>query len=194
MADRQRTCGQPTCWLAVCLILVALATILATYGYATVGVLKASMSNPTLEATLSRLRNQLVKLDLHLTETTESDPRYLERRKELLLQIEDLKVELEARSELLDELVNESNSSWRKSASTEQMHETESSEWCQSEDHMTVSRKPLPPDFTLPKVYVYDLPGRFNKDMARKFSRCSTDQYGTEVWFHEAFLQVQSTA
>jgi hypothetical protein len=165
---------------------------MATYGYAVVGVLKGSMSNPTLEATLSRMRNQLVKLDLHLTETAESNPRYLERRKELLLEIEDLEMELEARSELLNELVNKSNSSCGKSASTEPMRESESSEWCQSRDHMTVSRKPLPPDFTLPKVYVYDLPGRFNKDMARKFSRCSTDQYGTEVWFHEAFLQVQS--
>lgn len=190
MADRQRTCGKPTCCLAFCLILLFSATALATYGYATVGVLKGSMSNPTLEATLSRMRNQLVKLDLHLTETAESDPRYLERGKELLLEIEDLKLELEARSELLNELVNKSKSSCGNSASTEPMRELKSSEWCQSEDRMTVSREPLPPDFTIPKVYVYNLPGKFNKDMARKFSRCSTDQYGTEVWFHEAFLQV----
>lgn len=40
----------------------------------------------------------------------------------------------------------------------------------------------------LPRVYVYELPSRFNKDHSRKYKRCATDQYGTEVFFHEALL------
>ncbi|XRB16445.1 glycosyltransferase family 47 protein [Pseudoscourfieldia marina] len=38
------------------------------------------------------------------------------------------------------------------------------------------------------KVYVYDLPSKFNRDMSKKYKRCATDQYGTEVFFHEALL------
>mmetsp|Transcript_34242 Transcript_34242/g.97074 ORF Transcript_34242/g.97074 Transcript_34242/m.97074 type:complete len:414 (+) Transcript_34242:3020-4261(+) len=41
----------------------------------------------------------------------------------------------------------------------------------------------------LPRVYVYDLPSKFNRDLSKKYKRCSTDQYGTEVFFHEALLQ-----
>jgi hypothetical protein len=40
----------------------------------------------------------------------------------------------------------------------------------------------------LPKIFVYDLPSKFNRDMVKKYKRCATDQYGTEVFFHEALL------
>lgn len=40
-----------------------------------------------------------------------------------------------------------------------------------------------------PKVYVYNLHRRFNKDLTRKYKRCSKDQYGTEVRFHEELLK-----
>lgn len=36
---------------------------------------------------------------------------------------------------------------------------------------------------------MYDLPSKFNRDLSRQYKRCSTDQYGTEVFFHEALLQ-----
>lgn len=32
-----------------------------------------------------------------------------------------------------------------------------------------------------PRIFVYDLPRRFNKELSRKYKRCTTDQYGTEV-------------
>jgi len=41
-------------------------------------------------------------------------------------------------------------------------------------------------DVPLPRVYVYDVPTKFTTDMTHKWKRCSTDQYGTEVFFHEA--------
>lgn len=41
-------------------------------------------------------------------------------------------------------------------------------------------------DVPLPKIYVYDVPSKFTTDMTRKWKRCYTDQYGTEVFFHEA--------
>ena len=40
-----------------------------------------------------------------------------------------------------------------------------------------------------PRVFVYDLPRRFNKELSRKYKRCTTDQYGTEVLFHEELLR-----
>jgi len=43
-------------------------------------------------------------------------------------------------------------------------------------------------DLALPKIFVYDVPSKFTTDMSRKWKRCSTDQYGTEVFFHEALL------
>ena len=36
---------------------------------------------------------------------------------------------------------------------------------------------------------MYDLPRRFNKELSRKYKRCTTDQYGTEVLFHEELLR-----
>eukprot|EP00951_Prasinocladus_malaysianus_P035653 scaffold368915_cov38-Prasinocladus_malaysianus.AAC.1 len=44
-------------------------------------------------------------------------------------------------------------------------------------------------DIKLPLIYVYDLPAKFNRELSKKYKRCSTDQYGTEVFFHEALLQ-----
>ena len=32
-----------------------------------------------------------------------------------------------------------------------------------------------------PRIFVYDLPRRFNKELSKKYKRCITDQYGTEV-------------
>lgn len=51
-------------------------------------------------------------------------------------------------------------------------------------------RQPLTREIHLPRIYVYDLPAKFNRELSRKYKRCSTDQYGTEVFFHEALLQV----
>jgi len=45
----------------------------------------------------------------------------------------------------------------------------------------------------LPRIYVYDVPSKFTTDMSRKWKRCSTDQYGTEVFFHEALMAVGTT-
>ena len=39
------------------------------------------------------------------------------------------------------------------------------------------------------KIYVYDLPSKFNKDMVKRYRRCASDQYGTEVFFHEALTR-----
>mmetsp|Transcript_45981 Transcript_45981/g.87742 ORF Transcript_45981/g.87742 Transcript_45981/m.87742 type:complete len:476 (-) Transcript_45981:490-1917(-) len=50
------------------------------------------------------------------------------------------------------------------------------------------TRAPVKLTLPWPKIYIYDLPGRFNRDMAKKYKRCATDQYGTEVFFHEALL------
>lgn len=43
-------------------------------------------------------------------------------------------------------------------------------------------------DLPLPKIFVYDVPTKFTTDMSHKWKRCSTDQYGTEVFFHEALV------
>ena len=46
-------------------------------------------------------------------------------------------------------------------------------------------------ELELPKIYVYDVPSKFTTDMSRKWKRCSTDQYGTEVFFHEALTNAR---
>jgi hypothetical protein len=51
-------------------------------------------------------------------------------------------------------------------------------------------RVPREEKLKLPSIFVYDLPSKFNRDLSRQYKRCSTDQYGTEVFFHEALLQV----
>ena len=38
------------------------------------------------------------------------------------------------------------------------------------------------------KIFVYDLKPEFNADLARDQPRCRTDQYGTEIRFHENLL------
>ncbi|GAQ87674.1 Exostosin family protein [Klebsormidium nitens] len=189
--ENSKGCGSSTVWLSICLLLIASAAIVATYGYATVQVLKDSIPHSSLEATLSSLRSQLVRFDSHLAESEAGNPSYAERRKELLLEIQELRLELEARAELLG-----SNSSCRRSGRAQNTQGLgspssfeQSNEWCEIDAHESALRKPHPPELHLPKVFVYNLPSTFNRDMARKFSRCSTDQYGTEVWFHEAFLQ-----
>jgi hypothetical protein len=55
-----------------------------------------------------------------------------------------------------------------------------------SDPHCT--RTPRALALQYPKIYVYDLPKKFNREMTSKYKRCSTDQYGTEVFFHEALL------
>lgn len=50
-------------------------------------------------------------------------------------------------------------------------------------------RVPREEKLKLPSIFVYDLPSKFNRDLSRQYKRCSTDQYGTEVFFHEALLQ-----
>eukprot|EP00238_Polyblepharides_amylifera_P011906 CAMPEP_0196592856 /NCGR_PEP_ID=MMETSP1081-20130531/74024_1 /TAXON_ID=36882 /ORGANISM="Pyramimonas amylifera, Strain CCMP720" /LENGTH=519 /DNA_ID=CAMNT_0041916667 /DNA_START=82 /DNA_END=1638 /DNA_ORIENTATION=- len=52
----------------------------------------------------------------------------------------------------------------------------------------TCARTPLKLELPYPRIYVYDLPQRFNREMVKKYKRCATDQYGTEVFFHEALL------
>ena len=39
-----------------------------------------------------------------------------------------------------------------------------------------------------PRIFVYDLPRRFNKELSRKYKRCIKDQYGTEVLFYEELV------
>lgn len=191
--ENTKGCASSTVCLSICLLLIASAAIVATYGYATVQVLKDSIPHSSFEATLSSLQSQLVRLDSHLANAEAGNPDYVERRNELLLEIEELRLELDARAELLG-----SNSSCRRSARAQHargsdslLSSEQSTEWCELGAHDSALRKPHPPELRLPKVFVYNLPSTFNKDMARKFSRCSTDQYGTEVWFHEAFLQVR---
>eukprot|EP00899_Mesostigma_viride_P009806 jgi/Mesvir1/18827/Mv11428-RA.1 len=48
---------------------------------------------------------------------------------------------------------------------------------------------PPDPDLRLPRIYVYELPDKFHRELTHKYRRCSSDQYGTEVFFHEALLQ-----
>ena len=39
------------------------------------------------------------------------------------------------------------------------------------------------------KVFVYDLPHEFHRDLKQQQKRCVTDQYGTEIRIHEELLR-----
>ena len=51
-------------------------------------------------------------------------------------------------------------------------------------------REPLRLNEELPplKIYVYKLPRKFNWDLSKRYKRCASDQYGTEVFFHEVIF------
>merc|ERR1711983_206253 len=51
-------------------------------------------------------------------------------------------------------------------------------------------REPLRLNEELPplKLYVYKLPRKFNWDLSKRYKRCASDQYGTEVFFHEVIF------
>ena len=51
-------------------------------------------------------------------------------------------------------------------------------------------REPLKLNKELPplKIYVYKLPRKFNWDLSKRYKRCASDQYGTEVFFHEVIF------
>ena len=43
-------------------------------------------------------------------------------------------------------------------------------------------------ELPMPKIYIYKLPRKFNWDLSKRYKRCASDQYGTEVFFHEVLF------